>query len=844
MNFLTPTERVFHPIRAARVFHGSTDGVAAPLPFAMCALALAGSLVFSDVHAQERALEEIVVTSRRVEENLQDVPISVVALSGEELEARGFERGEDMMNALPNVVIAGSTSHASSSDITIRGMPNVGIYLDGVAQSSIGLLQTRLVELERVEVLRGPQGALFGRNSNGGAVQMITKRPSREFGVRIKTELGEYARRDLTAVVDAPVSDTLLTKFQAGLFNQDGQICSVTADACYGGSDDEVFRADFVWDNGGRIDLRLAYDIQRTRSSDRRGIIFVNPFYVQIAAVNVAASNPAFRSEHFPITHYTPATHEAGYPGGEVGRWETKDNSPEDATSIDYQALTLFVNWDITDSISLESTSAWWEKETFSYRNFRSAEFVSNVNTNYVSWDRVWSQQLMMRGTAFNGRVTYLAGLWYQDYDERDVVYRWPAPWARSVELATAPPPLPGCRPDAIPEVVAWVRDPANWDVGFIDYSTIDSLTDPATRNYLGRWLPNAGMPFGGPACDADPLRDDNQDYSLFGEVGFAITDRLNLILGFRWSDRQATDYVYSRAGVPGTAHRSATPGPIMGDVWAANLVRSTEEPGTSVWFTPKVSIDYHWTDDVMLYASYAEGFTAAQVDITGAVGRTEIDPEIVETIELGIHSYWLDRRLRFNGSVFFTDWVNIRTSVNPIDPITGRIIAATVIITGGNAEASGAEAELVWRPTDNWDISAGLGYLNTEYKELIPGVPVAEGQRFPFAPEFSFNLSSEYRWSLAGGALLSLRGDYRHMGDYMMHARQSAQLLQDGFGITSARVTYQPPSGNWSVYVYGSNLGDERYWNSGLIGSGGGLFIGQLGPRREIGAGVRVDFD
>ena len=812
---------------------------------ALCVSILADGLGPQDAQAQQLEPEEIVVTARRTEENLQDVPVSVVALSGEELEAAGLERGEDMMVAVPNVVIAGSVSHASSSDITIRGMPNVGIYLDGVAQSSIGLLQTRLVELERLEVLRGPQGTLFGRNANGGAVQMVTKLPAREFGVRAKAEFGEYDRRDVSVAVDVPLGDALFSKFQAGLFNQDGQLCSLTADACYGGSDDEALRAELLWDNGGRIDMRIAYDRQRIEGSDRRGIIFVDPFYVNVAAINVAASNPAFRSEHLPITEYTPRTHQAGYPGGEVGRWETKDNSPEHGISMDYDAVTLFVNWDVTDSMALESTTAYWDKETFSWRNFRAAEFVTNLTTQYVSWDRVWSQQLMLRGSFFNERVSYLAGVWYEDYDERDVVYRWPAPWSRSLEQATAPPPLPGCRPEPIPEVVDWVQNPDNWDVGFIDYSTVDSLANPESPNHLGSWRPNAPWRgTGGVACDADPLGEDNQDYALFGEVGLAITDRLNLVFGFRWSDRQATDHVYSRAGVPGTAHRSATPTDPQGDVWAANRVRSTDEPGTSVWFTPKVSIDYRWTDDVMLYASYAEGFTAAQVRVTGAVGRTEIDPETVATVELGIHSHWLDRRLRFNGSVFFTDWENIRTSVNPIDPVTGRVISATVNITGGNAEASGAEAELVWQATDSWDISAGVGYLDTKYKELIPGVPVAEGQRFPFAPEFSFTLSSEYRWSLPNGGLLTLRGDYRYMDEYMMHARQSAQLLQDGFGLANARITYGFPNRRWQVYAYGSNLGDEHYWNSGLLGSGGGIFLGQIGPRREIGAGLQLNLD
>lgn len=815
-------------------------------PPCVIAVSVVASLSHSpEIHAQTQALEEVVVTSRRTQENLQDVPLSVAAFSGEELEIRGMERGEDMMNVAPNVVIPGSISHASSSSIVIRGMPNVGIYLDGVAQSSNGLLQSRMVELERMEIMRGPQGTLFGRNSNGGAIQMISKRPAEEFGMRVKTEFGEYNRRDLTASVDVPLGDSLLSKFTAGVYNQDGQVCSLSVDACYGGNDDQGFRADFLWTpTGGDVNLRVSYDRQRIRSSDRKAIEFTNPFHVSIAAVNIAAQNPDFRNENFPITEYTSRSHQPGYPDGEVGPWEIKGGGPKDGIDVEFDAFTATLNWNISDSVSLESITGYWDKETFSHRNHRGGEFVETTDAAYVSWDRVWSQQFLLKGGAFDDRVSWLGGVWYEDYDERDAVYRWPAPWARSTALATAPPPERGCRPNPIPEVVAWVRNPANWNVGFVDYSTVDSLANPESSSYLGRWLPSAGMPSGGPACDADPLRDDNKDYALFGEVGFALNERLNLNVGVRWSDRRAKDYIYSRAGVPGTAHRPPAPGPIVGDVWAANVIRVTDEPEASIWFTPKVSLDYHWTDDVMLYASYAEGFTAAQVQITGAIGVNEIDPELVETLEFGLRSDWLDGRLRFNGSVFFTDWVNIRTSVNPIDPATGRIITATVTITGGNAEASGLDAELIWRPTENWNINAGLGLLNTEYKELIPGVPVAEGQRFPFAPDYSYSLGAEYRRPLANGAVLAFRGDYRYMDDYMMHARQSAQKLQEGFGLASARVTYEMPARNWSVYAYGTNLRDLRYWNSGLVGSGGGLFFGQIGPRREFGAGVRFDFD
>jgi len=340
--------------------------------------------------------------------------------------------------------------------------------------------------------------------------------------------------------------------------------------------------------------------------------------------------------------------------------------------------------------------------------------------------------------------------------------------------------------------------------------------------------------------------RDKGTDQAIFGELDIGLTDRLNLTLGVRWSDRDETGYRYSRAGVPGTAVKPPYPGPIVGDIWAANVTAVDPDPDTSVWFTPKVSLDYQWTDDVMVYASYSEGFTAADVEFnTTANQYVETDPEIVKTIEFGIHSDWLDGSLRFNGSIFFTDWENIRTSVNPPDPNNpGQVLLSPVTITGGNAEASGAEGEIIWQVNDRFRLNAAVGLLDTKYIELLPGVPVDEGQKFPYAPDLTYNFGGQYDWTLANGATLTVRADYRYMDDYVMHERKSAQLLQEGFGLSSARLTYEPASQQWSAYVYGNNLGDQRYWNSGFIGGDGGLFLAQIGAPQEFGAGLSFNFE
>jgi iron complex outermembrane receptor protein len=812
----------------------------------------AGTLAFGVLAAiynvpANAQLEEIVVSARRVEESLQDVPISVAAFTSNDLEVRGIERGEDLMVAVPNVVVGGSGLSTSSSSIVIRGMPNVGLYLDGVAQNSSGLLQSNLLELERVEVLRGPQGTLFGRNSNGGAIQLISKRPANEFGARVKAEFGEFNRQDLSAAIDVPISDTFLTKFTAGQYSQDGQICSLSVPNCYGGKDDTAFRADTLWTPSESFNLRVSYDYQRTRSSDRKAVVFTNPNHVRIAALNVAANGcatNAFSAQTtqlvcpwlFGVTEYSARTHEAGYPGGEVGEWQTRGDGPEDGIRTDFDQLTVTFNWDINDTIALESISAWWTKDQRAYRDIRGAQVTEGVEDDSYSKDKVWSQEFHLTGSFGEGRYTWLAGMWYQGAESWDALYRWPTPWARQPDGPDA-----NCTPDIIPELQSYVRDPANWDLGWTTY--VAGGTPGTAGSTLANWTAQGIPPS---ACFADPTRDKGTDQAIFGELDISLTDRLNMTLGVRWSDRDETGYRYSRAGVPGTAIKPAYPGPIVGDVWAAVVTEVDPDPDTSVWFTPKVSLDYQWTDDLMVYASYSEGFTAADVEFNTTANQfVETDPEVVKTVEFGIHSDWMNGRLRFNGSLFFTDWENIRTSVNPPDPNNpGQVLLSPLTITGGNAEASGFEGEITWQVNDAFRFNAAVGLLDTKYIELIPGVPVDEGQRFPYAPDLTYNFGGQYEWGLDNGGTLTLRADYRFMDDYVMHERNTAQLLQEGFALSSARLTYEHSSQDWSAYVYGNNLGDKRYWNSGFIGGNGGLFLAQIGAPQEFGAGFTFNFD
>ena len=219
----------------------------------VAALTGAGGLYCQTGFAQE-GLEEIVVTATRREQNLQDVPISIVAVTGENLTVRGIDTLEELSQAIPNVVATGGGGGTAGTGFSVRGIPNVGTYVDGVWQiDTAGALVREFVDLDRIEVLRGPQGTRFGRDSTGGAIRIWTKRPTEEFGGNVTAVAGSLDRRDVKASVDVPFSDTVLTKWTAASLNRDGYIENLTTGEKDGAVDQTIFRGDVVWNASDKL---------------------------------------------------------------------------------------------------------------------------------------------------------------------------------------------------------------------------------------------------------------------------------------------------------------------------------------------------------------------------------------------------------------------------------------------------------------------------------------------------------------------------------------------------------------------------------------------------------------
>jgi outer membrane receptor protein involved in Fe transport len=237
------------------------------LRLAALSAAVIGCLPFG-ASAQD-ALEEIVVTATRRETDLQQTPLSIQAFTAEQLELGGITNGRDLGIMVPNVVLNPSTGGAQSQ-FYVRGLPGVGLYVDGIWQDGFGFQQMNFSEFERVEVLRGPQGTLFGRNTNGGAVNMTTRKPADEFGARVKLDVGDFNRRDAQLAVDLPLTDNLKTKFMGASFKNDGFLEGLTTPWDFGAQDDQLLRADVLWEATDSFSLRFTYNDEQKRGTDPR----------------------------------------------------------------------------------------------------------------------------------------------------------------------------------------------------------------------------------------------------------------------------------------------------------------------------------------------------------------------------------------------------------------------------------------------------------------------------------------------------------------------------------------------------------------------------------------------
>lgn len=724
-------------------------------------------------------LEEIVVTARKKEENLQDAPISISAFSGQSLEDRGVQKLIEIENFTPNLTFQNNPSFGGASSaaaIYIRGIgqkeflptvePGVGLYVDGIyIARSVGAILD-LVEVERVEVLRGPQGTLFGRNSIGGAISITTKKPDDQLAGNLETTVGTDSMLNAKAVINLPIAEGLYSRFSLASLKQGGYVERPYDGKELGDDDTLSGRAALLWEASDDIEVNISADYTRDREAGPAitllGINYAGPIdpdtppmaTIHNIGANVAAGNPPVPCIMPPLTTNTavPGCYDDRYV---VGDSQNMGTAPS-FSNTDLFAMSVTVDWVLTENISLRSLTGYRDLDSEFGRDgdgspFRVSEFLDELKQTQ------FTQELQLIGSSMDSRLNWILGAYYfeEDGDNKNTL-------------------------------------------------------DFTVSNFV------SGGQF------------DNRSTALFAQGGYDLLDNLTLTVGLRYTDESKKflpDQYIIENYFAGTGHPSLD-APFM---QAGSRVLPYVEKEVSIEeTTPMVNLRWQITDSVMTYANYSEGFKSGGFSqrvfppqvagATAPAGTADVDlipsfdPEFVTSYELGFKFSNEDNTLRLNGALFMTEYddfqIQVFTSVAPVTKNAAEV------------EIQGAELELVWLPAAQWQVEAGLGLIDAKYSNIDSSETfVDKNNDLERVPSLTANASLSRDFDFGDRGTSTARLDWSYRDEQYMDTFNSPEIYQGSYDLVNANFTWRSVDERYTLTVGGKNLTDEKFMISGIIG-------------------------
>ncbi len=777
------------------------------LSHVITAATLAGVLPPSLVQAQATennhwAIDEVVVTARKREENLQDTPIAVSAFSGEGMEKRGITKLNDVATAAPNMSFQSNPSFGGASNaasIYIRGVgqkeflpttePGVGLYVDGVyIARSVGAVLD-LVDIAQVEVLRGPQGTLFGRNTIGGAISITTEKPDGEFGGKVSVGLGTDNALVVKGKVDMPVSDTLHTRLSLADISQDGYVKRLDG-VELGDDDTQTGRFNAVWTPDSDLELNFSAEFSRDRENGPPMTLLdinlgnpIDPNTPPMAVIhNVVANAMAGATDGSPcatpankINLAVPNCYDLRY---DLGDSRNAGTAPAMSES-DFKASNLNLTWDLNEDITFKSFTAWRDLDAeFSRDGDHSPHRVSQFHDTLEQTQ--FTQEFQLLGNALDSKLNWIFGLYYFDEDGDNV-------------------------------------------------NTLDFTVSNFT----------SGGKF------------DNTSKAAFGQATMDFTDWFSLTLGLRYTEEDKAftpDQIILRNYFAGSGHPQLD-APFM-QAGSRVLPQATDKQSISE-MTPMVNAAFHVNDQTMLYASYSEGFKSGgftqrvfppQVaGVTAPAGASDtdlipdFDPEFVDVYELGVKYTGWDGRLKLNAAAFHTKYNDLQIQVfTSVAPVTKNAASAKI---------SGWEMELSVLPAENWLIEASYGWLDARYDDIdFNETFIDEGNEFERVPERTANVAVSREFYTDVGNFTA-RVDWSYRSKEYMDSFNTELIAQDAYDLVNANLNWTSNDEVWDVQLSLKNIGDEKYLTTGIIGDAFQTYEGIYNRGREWMLTTRYNF-
>ncbi|UTA48859.1 TonB-dependent receptor [Simiduia sp. 21SJ11W-1] len=730
-------------------------------------------------HAQDLVLEEVVVTAQKRVEKLQDVPISVNAVSGAKMEEAGITNLEGMTAYVPNLTM---NQTGIGTIIAIRGISSginqgfeqsVGQYVDGVYYGRAQLARAPFMDLERVEVLRGPQSILFGKNSIAGAISMVTAKPTEEFEGQV-TALYEpnHGEKDLRVIVSGPLTDNLRGRLSLMGRDIDGYYENTTLDRDESAEKEHVIRGQLAWDATDDLSLNLKVE---TGSFDTKGR-FLEP----INPVEVPGGLPY-------------ATALLGATGGAYvldTEQDFKRQSNGDSSENDTQNATLTIDY----ALGEHTLTAVTGYNAYNYEEICDCDFT--------------------------GAPVFTADS-REDFEQFSQEIRIASPQGETIDY-----------------------------IGGIFYQTSEMTFDDAIRVPTNSLLGGLSALLPGTASQRD-FTQDSTLWAGFAQATWNINTDWRLTLGGRYTteDKDATR----------TQHHTNVLGADVGSsdlllntVYTAFLIEPypvIKDKRSEAAFTPLVTLQWDATDDMMVYATYTEGFKAGGFDVRSnanpdpdygvsiianqsplvivqttaangfAPGVFEYEEEKAQSFELGSKMTLADGAAELNVALFRTQYTDLQTS--QFDGVLGFNVT-----NAGEATTQGLELDGRWLVAPGLTLSGSVGYLDFVFDSFpnsqcyfgkapdsaaYPGLCDLSGETREFAPKYQGTVSADYSSELGEDMEWRVTGDINFSDSYYASPTLDPNLEQDAYAKLNLRLAVGAIDGGWEVALVGKNLTDEK---------------------------------
>jgi len=718
---------------------------------------LMAQTVSDDDEYGEGVLEEVIVTSaRRREENIQDVPIAVSLLSDELLVDYNILDLGDVSNIVPNSVISAGRATNSTIIAYIRGVgqndplwgfePGVGVYMDDVfiARPQGALLD--VYDVQSIEVLRGPQGTLYGKNTLAGAIKYNTRDIVGDPYARATLELGAYDQLDVKVAGSMPVSENFYVGASVAYLSRDGYGEVVAGDTPQvwneigedvSNKDLLAARANATWLIGENTRLKLALDTVKD-DSNARGSQRLND-----------AWGPPLDS-----------------------RYDVRSDLPVGLEKVRMSGGSLTLDTDFNSNWGMKLIGAYRESNTDSYIDFETLNApIFNVLGAYDDNQTSLEAQFNFQ----NDNWAAVMGAYYYDGD---------ACGAFNVVLGS---------------------------FGITD------LTEGCVNT---------------------------KSISIYGDATWSITDNWNLSFGGRWNedDKTASVYVARYLGVLTGPETALDPNNIPPNLTLLAVQSDYTNSRTFDDFTPRVSLDYRFNDNVMAYATFQNGFKSGGFDMRGNEsvfpGTVDgYDSETVDNYEIGLKTTSLDGSLIFNVTAFLADYSNVQITTQQFVLVNGVPTNATAVLNAGKQKNKGVEIETIWNTNEHMRLTAMLGFLNADITEFLSADPNNPGEIIDisdttdplFSPDLTALGSAEFFWGMWGGDGYG-RLSYAYVDDIKVMNLTPSVGDQSAYGVLSATVAWTTQDGRWRFAVNGNNLTDEKYLQAGYDFGPALNYVSQLG--------------